>query len=308
MVRPLPVVVGIDFSTSSFWALAQAATLAAAWEVPLHCLHVVEEDDITDLAMALDQPMEALTARALASATRTLGEALAPFSEPRDIVASVVVGHPRHSLNRLVREVQAQLLVLGVHGQEQKPGVGSTALASVRDAPADVLVVRDSEARRYRAVLACTGLGPESDVVVMRAAELVSPGGTLDVVHALAPPWQRMQHGSMVGDVSPAARERFEQWARQGLSRVAGLVSGADHLHGIQVNEVIATGRNLSDTIVGAARERDNDLIVIGKHGRSAMANTLLGSVARNVLMSAHCSVLAVHTLATEGDDKLSLA
>jgi universal stress protein E len=306
MARPLPIVVGIDFSTMSSWALAQAATLAAAWEAPLHCLHVVEEDDLTDLAIALDQPLGAIFEQARASATRDLEEALAPYSAGRDIVAAVVVGHPRRSLEALVRQVGAQLLVLGARGRDQESGLGSTALACVRDAPADVLVVRDSEVRRYRAVLACTGLGSESDVVVMRAAELVSPGGTLDVLHALAPPWQRRQHGNMAGVVPPAARERFEQWARQGLSRVAGLVAGADHIPRIQVNEVIATGRNLSDTIVDAARDRDADLMVIGKHGRSALENTLLGSIARKVLVSAHCSVLAVHTHAAVGDDRIT--
>jgi nucleotide-binding universal stress UspA family protein len=134
--------------------------LADAWEVPLHCLHVIEEDDITDLAVALDQPLEALVERARAAATQWLAEALAPYSASMGIVANVEFGHSRSSLNRLVRDTDAQLLVLGAHGQEQAAGVGSTALACVRDAHTDVLVVRDSAARRYRALLACTGLGP----------------------------------------------------------------------------------------------------------------------------------------------------
>lgn len=303
MARPLPIVVGIDFSTSSLWALAQAATLADAWEAPLHCLHVIDEDEITDLALALDRPMEALVEQARAVAMQTLAEVVAPYAARVEIVATVEFGHSRQRLNRLVRDTGAQLLVLGAHGQEQAAGVGSTALACARDAHTDVLVVRDSEARRYRAVLACTGLGPESDVVVKRAAEMVSEGGTLDILHALAAPWQQLRHGNMVGDVPPAARERFEQWARQKLSAIAHLVSGADLLPRFQVNEVIATGRNLPDTIVDAARERGNDLMVIGKQGRSAQANTLLGSIARSVLVSAHCSVLAVHTLPGERVD-----
>jgi nucleotide-binding universal stress UspA family protein len=46
--------------------------------------------------------------------------------------------------------------------------------------------------------------------------------------------------------------------------------------------------------IVRYAREMDSDLIVIGTHGRSALAHALMGSVAERVVRHGSCPVLTV--------------
>lgn len=46
--------------------------------------------------------------------------------------------------------------------------------------------------------------------------------------------------------------------------------------------------------IVGFARERDVDLIVMGTHGRSGLAHILMGGVAEKVVRRAPCPVLTV--------------
>jgi hypothetical protein len=74
--------------------------LADAWEVPLHCLHVIEEDDITDLAVALDQPLEALVERARAAATQWLAEALAPYVVRDSAHAAIAPCWPAPGLGR----------------------------------------------------------------------------------------------------------------------------------------------------------------------------------------------------------------
>jgi nucleotide-binding universal stress UspA family protein len=51
--------------------------------------------------------------------------------------------------------------------------------------------------------------------------------------------------------------------------------------------------------IVGIARETACDLIVMGTHGRSGLGRLLIGSVAEQVLRTAHCPVLTVKIPAT---------
>jgi nucleotide-binding universal stress UspA family protein len=46
---------------------------------------------------------------------------------------------------------------------------------------------------------------------------------------------------------------------------------------------------------VHAARERQADLVVVGSRGLTGLPRLVLGSVARNVLYHAPCSVLIVH-------------
>ena len=58
---------------------------------------------------------------------------------------------------------------------------------------------------------------------------------------------------------------------------------------------------NQSDEIILFAKARDADLIVLGTHGRTGLARLLMGSVAESVIRNAHCPVLSVRTLRSEG-------
>jgi nucleotide-binding universal stress UspA family protein len=60
---------------------------------------------------------------------------------------------------------------------------------------------------------------------------------------------------------------------------------------GVEVRSRIDIG-NVAATIVRAASE--TDLIVMGAHGRGAVGRLLLGSVAQQVMLHAHCPVTTV--------------
>jgi universal stress protein A len=49
-----------------------------------------------------------------------------------------------------------------------------------------------------------------------------------------------------------------------------------------------------SDAILGAARDGDADLIVMGTHGRTGLSRLLIGSVAEAVLRRSTCPVLTI--------------
>lgn len=49
-----------------------------------------------------------------------------------------------------------------------------------------------------------------------------------------------------------------------------------------------------TDALIGAAKEEDADLVVVGSHGRTGLARLLMGSVASHVVSHAPCSVLVV--------------
>lgn len=51
------------------------------------------------------------------------------------------------------------------------------------------------------------------------------------------------------------------------------------------------------DMILRAAKETNSDVIVMGTHGRTALARLLMGSVAEAVLRKAPCPVLTVKPL-----------
>jgi nucleotide-binding universal stress UspA family protein len=78
-----------------------------------------------------------------------------------------------------------------------------------------------------------------------------------------------------------------------GKKRVDELISDDDRTR-LRAQGVIVTSNAPAVAIVEYAKGADVNLIVIGTHGRGAMAHLLLGSVAERVVRLAPCPVLTV--------------
>lgn len=63
---------------------------------------------------------------------------------------------------------------------------------------------------------------------------------------------------------------------------------------GLNIQEAVLTAISPAQAILSYATDHDIDLIVIGTHGRGAVAHFLLGSVTERVIRSAPCPVLTV--------------
>ena len=95
------------------------------------------------------------------------------------------------------------------------------------------------------------------------------------------------------GYVSPSTWEQLQrssrEYARKGLDRLTARAARA----GVRARAVVAEG-SAPQQIVRTARARGADLIVMGTHGRGAVAKFFLGSVAERVIATAGCPVLTV--------------
>jgi nucleotide-binding universal stress UspA family protein len=83
--------------------------------------------------------------------------------------------------------------------------------------------------------------------------------------------------------------ERIEQRARERMEQV--LTEAQRKKFDAQLE--LRTGSPFAE-IIGYAEERKIDLIVMGTHGRGAVAHMLLGSVAERVVRRSPCPVLTV--------------
>jgi nucleotide-binding universal stress UspA family protein len=63
----------------------------------------------------------------------------------------------------------------------------------------------------------------------------------------------------------------------------------------LHAKPAVRTAINSAGAIVDYAREVNTDLIVMGTHGRGAVAHLFMGSVAERVVRTAPCPVLTVH-------------
>jgi nucleotide-binding universal stress UspA family protein len=119
---------------------------------------------------------------------------------------------------------------------------------------------------------------PEGQAALDAAiAETKLRGGQLLVLH------------SMRGGTRDESRETLAY--RDELEAVEGRLQG----EGIpfRIRELVR-GQSPAEDMVEIAEEEQADLIVIGLRRRSPVAKLVLGSNAQNILLRAHCPVLAV--------------
>ncbi|MEU8900028.1 universal stress protein [Nocardia sp. NPDC048505] len=140
------IVVGTDGSDSSYVAVEKAAALAGAAEATLIVACAYYPTDDRDVAAAADVlKEEAYQVRGSAPTNEILRIARdrAAAAGAKDIVERSVVGEPVESLLNLVREVEADLLVVGNRGLNTLAGrlLGSVPSDVARKSRSDVLIV-----------------------------------------------------------------------------------------------------------------------------------------------------------------------
>jgi nucleotide-binding universal stress UspA family protein len=141
-----------------------------------------------------------------------------------------------------------------------------------------------------KTVLVATDFSEPSEVAVRYGRALADAfHATLHVMHvvpdSMSLPWATMADGLAMSDVQKQweteARERLERLIPEVDRRTSGVVF------------VTRAGEPVRH-IIGYAADQEIDLIVLGTHGRGAVAHMLLGSVAERVVRSAPCPVLTV--------------
>ncbi len=245
-------------------------------------------------ALALVQA-DRLEAEIRAEAERTVQDARARLLRPDlQVLATVLRGRPATAIIERAREMRADLIVVGSrgHGTIDTMVLGSVSAEVIDHTPAPVLVVRGGPIARVV-------LGWDGSPSASRAAGLLRTwplfGGAAVRVVSVADievPWWTgfPEDGSpnlvpIYLEAADASRRQHELLAREmtAVLRAAGLNAETDRREGDAATEILA-----------AARASQADLIVIGTHGRTGLTRLLLGSVARNVLQHATCSVLVV--------------
>lgn len=91
------------------------------------------------------------------------------------------------------------------------------------------------------------------------------------------------------GYFPPNLGELQEQHARVQCEQVLAAA-------GLSQARVLLVHGNPAGEIARAAKDEDADLIIVGTHGRGALAHILLGSVAEKIVRFAPCPVLTVRS------------
>jgi len=210
------------------------------------------------------------------------------------VSAAVLSGRPASAIIEAATSFGADLIVVGSrgYGTIERMVLGSVSAEVVDHAPCPVLVARGK--RIDRVILGWDGSASAAAAAQVLRRWPIFAASQVRVVSAadVEVPWwtgfpepgapERMP---IYADAANASRREHDELGRTMADdlRGAGLVAEPERRDGDAAAELIA-----------AAGETGSDLIVVGTHGRTGLARLLLGSVARNVLQHAPCSVLVV--------------
>ncbi len=278
------IMLATDFSERSDRAMRRATLLARKFGAQLSIVHVVDDD----------QP------RRIVESERAAATAL--LTELRNTVQSVdglacdtrvVLADPFEGIARAAGEKAADILVIGPHRRQalRDVFVGTTAERTIRSAACPVLMVNAPPVGSYAQVMLTSDLSQGAQRAVTACKALgIARGADAAILHIYD---AQITHMAMSHTLR--SEDRAAYLADQHEEAARSLATFVEAIGWPSLRRIVRDGRQApAQEILTAAKEEGADLIVVGTHGRSGIANFFLGSVAEAVLRGADQDVLAV--------------
>lgn len=284
------ILAATDLSAPARHAAERAARLAREHQATLTLMHVIPGGALQELRGWLGTGNDA-AARIEAESARALSSLAGELHDAHHVAVSPIC-RPGNILEEIDREAQAcsaDLVVLGARGEGfmRRLAMGTTSERLLRRAARPVLVVRQSPHERYRRVLVGVDLSPWS-LYAVQAAMRVAPHARLMLLQS----WQVPFEGKLsYAGVESATVDHYRRQAREDATHQLHAIAQAAGLKPGGWDPVILEG-DASQRLLEQEQERDVDLVVMGKHGRSATEDLLLGSVTKHVLAEGSADVL----------------
>lgn len=213
---------------------------------------------------------------------RTYLKGLIDTLNGHDVRAHVSVGRPTNMLVEFIDSVDDPIVVMASHGREQpeRGAVGRHTMRLIHHLAAPVIVVKHPDDGGFsprdgitRVLIPLDGSGFSAEAIESSLAILGEPAPSLHLVSVI-------EHD---GGTGAGRYEEFMESAREAhadrLEHHARELSDRGHLTTWEVRDGEAELE-----IATAAIDSNASMIAMSTHGRSGIANALLGSVAEGVL------------------------
>ncbi len=285
------ILAATDLSAPARRAAERAALLCKETSAGLDLLHVANLAPLERLRQFMAATPDALRQRVLDAAQHKLQE-LVDLLQTRFGVAArthLATGVLTTEVAQQVRSLQADLLVCGARGESvvRHLLMGTTALRVLSSTPCPVLVVKQAPHEPYRRVLVPVDFSAAS-LPAIALARRIAPGAELVLLHAFEVPFEgHLRYASVDEDTISHYRVVARQEATEKLQALCQAAALAPE----DCHTIVQYG-DAAVRIIDQEQELDCDLIVMGKHGESALENLLLGSVTKHVLAESQSDIL----------------
>lgn len=282
MARLFHIVAGTDFSAPASLAVTRAAMLAAASGASMTLVHAIGSSALDDLKrwISVGADPEEVTASRVSEHLDRAGADLRS-RHGSGIETHLGRGYPDAELMEVAQGKRADLIVVGACGGGARSRlIGSLADRLVRTALKPVLLVRAEPGGPYRRVLVPVDFSMWSEASI-HVALRVAPDAHFLLMHAVD------CHLADVRRLDGVDEQLLERYRRGSTAEAGEKLEELAARVGLDPGTwtgVVTPAQDPWSAIVREGKDRHCDLIVIGKQGRSAMGEFLLGSVARLVV------------------------
>lgn len=277
---PKRLLLATDLGARCDRALERSVLLSKQWGAELAAVHALEPAHFFAEASVPSwrqpkSPQDAARQHAVAAIREVAPEA-------RIIIAE---GDAAEVVLRTAEELQSDLIVTGVARDEPlgRLALGGTVNRLLRSAAAPLLVVRMRARRRYERIVVAVDFSPAARFA-LEAATRAFPKASFALFHAFDAPMSRL-----AGEKT-AVRQQFREAA---AGEAEEFLKGSDlaALEGETPQIVLEYGAP-DQLLYEYARDAEVDLVVLASHGRSALVDVIIGSVAGALMTTLPCDAL----------------
>jgi nucleotide-binding universal stress UspA family protein len=285
------VLVPVDFSPASQFAVDFAVLFARKFRARLTLLHVVESVTALTYTFPIEsgKPEGQQTDRAF----DRLSSMLSPEDQDDlDLQVRLRYGNAETEIRASIDDESASIVVMGTHhhGLIRRLLAGSVTEDMLRKMPVPVLIVSsDARSEALSRILFATDLTESSRDGFQFALDLArTVGSHLMVLHVIEP--IPLAYGSAISSIN--IQEDKKLLIEDARRRLAGLESDGAR-QGVVVVSELAEGI-ASERILEAAENSAAELIVLTIHHKGLIERALLGTTAERVVRDTRLPVLSV--------------
>lgn len=282
---PKSILLATDLSPRCDRAVDRAVSLSQQWQAKLAILHVIEDlrvagsDEVAPSWRRPPDPVSVVTRRLMAD--------IGPLVERADVI--VDDGDTTEVIVRHAEQRDCDLIITGVARDELfgRFTLGNTVDRLLRRSRTPLLIVKNRARQPYHHIAVATDFSDPSRHA-LEAAVRFFPDKTLTIFHAYHPPMSGLL------DDSAAFRAQCRTVAEgEYTAFLESLQSGAAIKQ--RTRSFIEFGRP-ADILREGVRDMNIDLVVLGTQGRGAIAEALIGSVAKEIMAEVPCDALLIRS------------